>query len=234
MPSRRSSPPRVVHGTTESFVGPLSDLERVYSPSTLYVAGHAEWLREHPKVSVVGSREASADGLRRTSKLVTDLVTHGVIVVSGLAHGVDAMAHRTAMGTGGRTLAVLGTPLSQSYPAANRALQLDMMVNHAVVSQFPEDEPVGRRNFPIRNRTMALLVDASVIVEAGEGSGTLSQGWEALRLGRPLFLMRSILGRTDLSWPNTMLDYGAQVLDDVDDLLERLPTACKDVLAGLA
>jgi DNA processing protein len=81
---------------------------------------------------------------------------------------------------------------------------------------------------------MALLCDASVIVEAGEGSGSLSQGWEALRLGRPLFLMASILERRDLSWPKTMLDYGAMVLKTPSELLARLPAAVDDPLSAIA
>jgi DNA processing protein len=82
---------------------------------------------------------------------------------------------------------------------------------------------------------MALIVHASVIVEAGESSGSLSQGWEALRLGRPLLLLRSLVERTDLKWPQTMLDYGAQVLDSPDDLFALLPSrASDDDLAAIA
>jgi len=86
----------------------------------------------------------------------------------------------------------------------------------------------------MRNRTMALLCDASVIVEAGDGSGSLSQGWEALRLGRPLFLMASILERRDLSWPKTMLDYGAMILKNPSELLARLPSRVDDPLSAIA
>lgn len=86
----------------------------------------------------------------------------------------------------------------------------------------------------MRNRTMALLSDASVIVEAGEGSGSLSQAWEALRLGRPLFLMASILERRDLAWPKTMLDYGAMVLKNPSELLARLPARVDDPLSAIA
>ena len=86
----------------------------------------------------------------------------------------------------------------------------------------------------MRNRTMALISDASVIVEASDRSGSLSQGWEALRLGRPLFLMASILERRDLSWPRTMLNYGAMVLNKPEDLLAQIPEPVDDPLAVLA
>jgi DNA processing protein len=108
------------------------------------------------------------------------------------------------------------------------------MRDHLVVSQFSPGQPTARRNFPLRNRTMALISDASVIVEAGDGSGSLSQGWEALRLGRPLFLLKSILDRSGLTWPKTMLQYGAMVLETPEQLLAQLPEPVDDPLAVLA
>ena len=91
------------------------------------------------------------------------------------------------------------------------------------MSEFPPGSAVSRGNFPRRNRTMALIADASVIIEAGEGSGTLSQGWEALRLGRPLFLLKSLV-ESKLAWPRELLDHGALVLAGMDELLRVLPT----------
>ena len=156
---------------------------------------------------------------------------HGAIVVSGLAEGIDAAAHTATVDAGGRTVAVIGTPLSETFPTKHRDLQQLLMRQHLVVSQFPEGHPTTRKNFPLRNRTMALVSDASVIVEASDASGSLSQGWEALRLGRPLFLMASILEQPGLSWPKTMLDYGAMVLNKPEDLLEQLPEPVDDPLA---
>jgi len=146
-------------------------------------------------------------------------------VLSGLAKGVDTVAHETAISCGGRTVAVIGTPLNKFYPVENRALQQQLMREHLVVSQFAEGAPGGRKNFPMRNRTMALLSDATVIVEAGEKSGTLHQGWEALRLGRLLFLLESVASNPDLSWPKEMIRYGAQVLtrENLPTVLEHLP-----------
>jgi DNA processing protein len=97
------------------------------------------------------------------------------------------------------------------------------MTEHLVVTQFPIGHPTLRSNFPRRNRTMALLCDASVIVEAGESSGTLSQGWEALRLNRPLFILKSVFENSDLTWPAEMQEYGAQVLEDLEQILDVLP-----------
>jgi DNA processing protein len=220
--------------SAEELLGPLNPQEKLYAPKQLFVAGHAEWLRQEPRVSVVGARKASPDGVKRATKLARILVQHGAIVVSGLAEGIDAAAHTATVEAGGRTVAVIGTPLSETYPAKHRDLQQLLMREHLVVSQFPEGYPTTRKNFPLRNRTMALVCDASVIVEAGDGSGSLSQGWEALRLGRPLFLMASILEQRGLSWPKTMLDYGAMVLKKPEDLLEQLPEPVDDPLAVLA
>jgi DNA processing protein len=220
--------------TPEQLLGPLNPLEQQHAPKRLFVAGHAEWLSERPRVSIVGSRRPSSEGLKRAARLARILTAHDALVVSGLAEGIDWSAHKATIDAGGRTIAVIGTSLATVYPAKHRILQAQLMREHLVVSQFPEGHPTTRRNFPMRNRTMALLSDASVIVEAGEGSGSLSQGWEALRLGRPLFLMASILDRRDLLWPKTMLDYGAMVLKNPSELLARLPARVDDPLLAFA
>ena len=128
------------------------------------------------------------------------------------------------MDAGGRTIAVLGTPLDRTYPREHSELQAEIGRKHLLVPQFPPGHPTTRKNFPRRNRVMALISHATVIVEAREGSGCLSQAWEAVRLGRPLFMMRSVLDAEGLSWPEELLDYGAYVLsDETEDLLPLLP-----------
>lgn len=208
--------------SVEDALGPLNEFEQRHAPKQLFLQGDRTLLRKM-KVSIVGSRKPSDDGVKRAARLARELVRHDVVVVSGLAHGIDAAAHRTAIDAGGRTIAVIGTPLDNVHPRAHRTLQAEIARGHLVVSQFPSGAPVLPRNFPLRNRTMALIVDASVIVEAGDGSGTLSQGWEALRLARPLFIMRSVVDTSGLKWPAEMIDYGARVLSKPSDLFERLP-----------
>lgn len=222
-----SSPQSLAHvkaQPTDQLLGPLTDLERKHAPDALFVVGDVSLLTHVPKVSIVGSRKATEDGLRRAAKLARQLVEQRVAVVSGLAEGIDTAAHRAAMEAGGRTIAVIGTPLDKVYPRHNATLQTAIARHHLLVSQFAPGTPVRPYNFPRRNRTMALIVHASVIVEAGNTSGSLSQGWEALRLGRALFIMKSILDRRDLDWPQRMLGYGAQVLEDIEELLEMLPS----------
>jgi len=221
--------------TSEDLLGCLNEVEEKNAPPRLFVAGDVSLVRKGPRVSVVGSRKASEDGLRRTRSLVNALVEHGMVVVSGLAEGVDTAAHETALARGGHTIAVLGTPLDQFYPARNRALQERLMRDELVISQFSSGAAVRPKNFPIRNRTMALISDATVIVEAAEKSGTLHQGWEALRLGRLLLLMESVATNSKLSWPTEMIKYGAQVLsrDNLEVVLDEMPEVPRGELSPL-
>ncbi|MCP5055932.1 MAG: DNA-processing protein DprA [bacterium] len=211
--------------TPEDLLGPLNEVEQKNAPKQLFASGRLSLLAEGRRVSVVGSRNASDDALARARFFSSALVEHGITVVSGLALGIDAVAHETAISAGGSTIGVLGTPLDQYYPKENRSLQERMMQEQLVVSQFAPGTPGGRKNFPMRNRTMALITDATVIVEAGEKSGTLHQGWEALRLGRLLFLMESVANNPNLTWPSEMIRYGAQVLSrgNLELVLDEMP-----------
>ena len=209
----------------QDLLGPLNEVEQKNAPKALYVAGDIGIVEEGARVSIVGSRKASPEGLRRASKLAALLASRGVVVVSGLAEGIDTAAHTSAIKNRGRTIAVLGTPLDQVYPRQNAALQEEIMRDHLAVSQYAVGYPVQRKNFPLRNRTMALISDATVIIEAGNTSGSLSQGWEALRLGRPLFLAKSVTEDPSLKWPEEMLHYGAKVLSDhtIEEFFDSLP-----------
>lgn len=202
----------------EELLGTLNEVERKHAPTRLFTAGRIELLRDGMRISVVGSRDASAEGLARARALTEALVARGIVVVSGLAAGIDTAAHTAAIRAGGSTIAVLGTPLDVCFPKDNRELQARIQAEHLAISQFASGTPSQKKNFPLRNRTMALVSDATIIVEAGEGSGTIHQGWEALRLGRPLFLLESLVNRAELAWPKEMLGYGAEVLTK-----ERLP-----------
>lgn len=210
-------------GRTVELLGPLNAVEKKFAPATLWTKGDVRLLMRHPRVAVVGTRSPSADGERRTRRLVKELVRVGALVVSGLAQGIDTIAHTQALALGGRTIAVLGTPLDDVFPKANASLQERIGEKHLLVSEFAPGSKVGRGNFPRRNRTMALVADASVIIEAGPTSGTISQGWEAIRLGRPLFLLKSLVD-AGLAWPPEMVEHGAFVLNDMTDLLDVLPT----------
>jgi DNA processing protein len=211
--------------TAERLLGrPLNDVETKYAPKTLYAVGVIDIPLPTPRVSIVGSRKASPEGLETAAKVARVLVKSQAVIVSGLALGIDTAAHKGTIAAGGRTIAVIGTPLDRFYPPQNADLQREIMRNHLVVSQFPTGHKTMPRDFPIRNRTMALISDATVIIEAGESSGSLHQGWEALRLGRSLFIWRTILENKRLNWPQKMLNYGAMVISNPSEMLETLPS----------
>lgn len=224
----------ILEQTPQEALGPLNGVESKNAPSRFYMRGDASLLSSGRRVSIVGSRAASPEAFRRAQALTRILVKEGITIVSGLAKGIDAAAHAEAIKSGGRTIGVIGTPLDQSYPAEHRELQEEIAIHHLLLSQFPLGSSSGKRNFPMRNRTMALISDATVIVEAADGSGSLHQGWEALRLGRPLFIMESILGNLSLKWPKEMIQYGAMVLtkESVACLIDLLPKASRAELAS--
>jgi DNA processing protein len=190
----------------------FTEFEKKYAPAELYAEGTESLLYNGLKIAIVGSRKPSEQGIQDAKCLAKTLAKNGVIVVSGLAEGIDTVAHETAIMEGGKTIAVLGTPLNIAYPAKNKDLLNQIKKDHLAVSQFRVGYPTKKENFPMRNRTMALLSDATIIVEASEKSGTRHQGWEALRLGRMIFIMKDVLENKNLSWPKEMEKYGAQEL----------------------
>ena len=209
----------------EALLGPLNDVELKNAPEKLFVAGDAEILKVGGRVSIVGSRKATAGGQQRAGRLARLLAERGIVVVSGLAEGIDTAAHQSTIEAGGRTVGIIGTPLDKAYPKKNVELQDRIAREHLLISQFPVGYPVKPQNFPMRNRTMALLADVTVIIEATDESGSLHQGWEALRLGRGLFIAKSLIENNGVTWPEKFLHYGARILSDesLDELFDFLP-----------
>ncbi len=208
----------------EELIGPLTDVERKYAPDRLYLAGRATLPLVHPRVAIIGTRTPSAEGRTLAGEISTTLARAGVLVISGLARGVDTAVHRAAIESDGFTIAVLGTPLNRVYPSENADLQQLITSRYLAVSQFAEGSPVRPGNFVMRNRTMALLADASVIVESGDTGGALSQGWETLRLGHPLLVHDREFSKPSLGWPKKMSEYGAIRFREPSDILDFLPT----------
>ena len=193
----------------------------------LYYRGAWE-ITETRCIAVVGSREASEDGIRRAARLARELVDRGFTVVSGLAKGVDSAAHNAAIERGGRTISVVGTPLGVCYPKENFELQETIARQHLLISQVPvlryarQAPPQNRLFFPERNATMSALTEASIIVEAGDTSGTLTQARAALHQGRKLFILDSCFQRTDITWPTRFEAEGAIRVRAPDDIWSAL------------
>jgi len=214
----------------EQALWKLNDAELAHAPKRLHLAGDPTLLKCAPCVSVVGSRRATVQGIDRACGIASALAARGVIVVSGLAEGIDTAAHVAAMDAGGRTIAVLGTPLDVCYPASNRALLARIVEAHLAISQFESGARPGPKGFPLRNRTMALISDVTIVVEAKDDSGSLHQAWEALRLGRRLFLAASLFEDRSLTFPRELAHYGAEALtrDAFAALFEQLPVIPRD------
>ena len=215
-----------VHGAGEYPVR-LRDAD--HPVELLYYQGWWELVNSPRLIAIVGTRNPSEDGVRRTRRLVRSLLEDDFTIVSGLARGVDAVAHRTTLDEGGRTIAVLGTPLSQSYPKENVALQTEIANKHLLISQVPvkryerAPNPVTNRHFfPARNVTMSALTDATVIIEAGETSGTLVQANAALKQGRKLFVLDSCFHNPKLTWPHKYAERGAIRVKEYDDIRRYL------------
>jgi len=185
-------------------------------------------LVESRGIAVVGTRTPSAQSVARTRRLVRSLVDDKFTVVSGLAKGIDTIAHVTAIEHGGRTIAVIGTPLSVRYPKENSELQEQVAKDFLVISQVPVvryDRPNPTDNrifFPERNITMSALTEATIIVEAGETSGTLIQARHALKQKKKLFILESNFHIPSLRWPHRFEEMGAIRVRGYEDIQEHL------------
>jgi DNA processing protein len=176
-----------------------------------------------PRAAIVGSRRPSPYGEAVAEQLAADLAAAGVIVISGLALGVDAAAHRGALNGGGTTVAVMGTGVDLVYPAANGALAAEILAaGGALVSQFPDGTLPRRHQFPARNLTMAALSDIVVVVEAAQGSGALITAEAALELGREVMAVPgSIFSPLSVGTHGLIRD-GAGLVQNARDVLAAL------------
>lgn len=210
-----------IHGSKE-YPRRLRDAE--HPVELLYYRGDLGLIEAHKSIAIIGSRAVSAAGHQLTTKLATLLAKDGFTIVSGLAKGVDTAAHNAAIHAGGRTISVLGTPITKYYPRENKALQELIAEKHLLVSQVPvlwhtkQDYRTTRFFFPERNITMSALAKATVIVEATDTSGTLVQATAALKQGRPLFIMNSNFLDDSLTWPSRFQQQGAIRVSSAEDI----------------
>jgi DNA processing protein len=194
----------------------------------MYYQGCWDFVSCPKLVAVVGTRNPSDEGVLRTKKLVKLLVKEGYGIVSGLAKGIDTVAHETAIESDGLTIAVIGTPLNHAYPKENVQLQHKIANNFLLISQIPvyrysnQTFKGNRLFFPERNITMSALTSATIIVEAGETSGTLTQARAALAQKRKLFILDNCFRNPNLTWPRRFEKEGAIRVREIDDIKENL------------
>lgn len=203
-------------------------------PPLLFVRGQLRSVET--AVSVVGSRDASAEGIKIAANVARGLSERGIAVLSGLATGIDTAAHRAALDAGGRPIGVIGTGILRTYPAANKVLHGEVAAAGALVSQFLPDAPPQKHSFPMRNATMSGLGVASVVVEAGEHSGARIQARVAVEHGRPVILTDLVVNRTQ--WGRELRDRPgvfvagstAEVMRIVDRIVELIAEPALPVL----
>lgn len=197
-------------------------LGKIYDPPLiLYVRGHKEWLSDVKMISVVGTRRPSAAAGPAMRRILLPLVESGWIIVSGMATGIDGMAHRLAA-AGGRTIAVLGSGLFHPYPAGHVGLFNRLCDDHLVISEYPPQTRPERWRFPERNRIISGLSRGTVVVEAKAKSGSLITADQALEQGREVFaLPGSILNENSVG-TNRLIQQGAKLILGSQDILDEL------------
>lgn len=203
-------------------------LQRAKYPLELfYYKGNIELL-ESKCVSVVGARKCTLDGRKRTHKIVQELVKKKYTIVTGLAKGIDTQAHETAIDSNGLTIAVIGTPIDEYYPKSNEKLQNHIAENYLLISQVPMykyniQSFISKRNyFPQRNITMASLSEATIIIEASDTSGTLTQAKACIDQKKKLFILESCFNRKDIKWANKYHGLGAIRVKTINDIFNNL------------
>lgn len=192
------------------------------APRFLYIRGKKSLLFEKRTVALVGSRNASEVAKENTRRVAEALGRNGIIVVSGLAKGIDVTAHVTALRNSYNTIAVIGTNLNQYYPKENREVQKEIERKGVVVSQFSPANKTQRWFFPLRNGVMSGLSLATVIMEAGETSGALKQADFALKQNRLILIPEKALEMTTITWPARYVKRGAEVVRNPKDIISKL------------
>jgi DNA processing protein len=188
-------------------------------PPFVFVRGELR-LEDDRSIAVVGTREATSEGLAQGARVAGGLADAGFTVVSGLAKGVDAAAHSAALDRDRRTVAVIGNGLRRAYPSEHDGLQERIATEGAVVSQFWPDAPPSKTSFPMRNVVMSGLALGTVVIEASHTSGAKMQARFALEHGRPVFLLESLL---EHEWARECAERpGAHVVAGADAVIERV------------
>jgi DNA processing protein len=203
-------------------------------PLVLYLRGAWAAAIEQPCLAVVGSRRSSSYGINAAQSLARELAGSRLTIVSGLARGIDAAAHRGALEAGGRTMAVVGTGLDTTYPREHQRLADEIAVGGAIISEFPLGTPPLPQNFPYRNRILSGLCFGVLIVEAAEHSGSLITARLAMEQGRDVYAVPGNITSQTSFGPNFLIKDGAKLIQCGRDVLEELPADIRARLDGLS
>lgn len=193
--------------------------QSISPPAVLFCLGNTQLLKKNC-VAVVGTRRATNYGKLVTKKIVPDLARSGLVIVSGMAFGIDSIAHQIAIESDGGTIAVLGTGVDVCYPASNRKLYEKIIEDGCIVSEYPLGTKAAKHNFPARNRIIAGLCRATIVTEAPVESGALITARIAAEMGRDVFAVPGDIDRQTSQGCNWLLKMGAIPLTDSSQILE--------------
>jgi len=213
--------PRIECWEKGSAEYPMELLDLSIPPDSLFAIGRISALTK-PRVAIVGTRRSTGYGERTARGLTRSLVRAGVTVISGMARGIDAAAHRTAIEEGGNTVAVLGTGIDVPYPVGHRQLHRSIAEHGLVLSENPPGAKAHQGAFPKRNRIIAALAPVTIVVEAGFKSGALNTASQALELGRVVAAVPGPIDCEQSRGSNQLLRDGAVMIASVDDALALL------------
>jgi DNA processing protein len=189
-------------------------------PKVLYVDGDLNNVLQRPTIAIVGSRKVSAYGRDVTKRLARELAEQGMVIISGLAFGVDSIAHQAVLDAGGQTIAVLPSPLESIYPASHRQLAKRIVEQGgALVTEYPAGTESFKGNFVARNRIIAGLADATLVTEAALKSGSLHTARFALNAGRDVLSVPGNITSPTSEGTNNLIKHGATPVTSVDDVL---------------
>lgn len=206
------------------------NLKKIYDPPpVLYMKGSIV-KSDNVAVAIVGTRAPTRYGKLVTEKIASGLTERGVIIISGMASGIDSIAHRSAIVAGGRTIAVFGCGVNMTYPAENINLKEKIKENGAVLSEFPMNAKPERPNFPMRNRIISGLSLGTIVIEAAEKSGALITSDFALEQGKDVFAVPGNINSPKSKGTNRLIKMGAKLVENADDVIEEFPYEIKMLL----
>ena len=199
-----------------------SRLKEIYDyPPVLYVRGSLP-AEDEPCLAIVGTRRPTVYGRQVTEEIVADLARSGITIISGLARGIDSVAHRAALGAGGKTVAVFGSGLDIVYPGENAKLAQAIIEHGALVSEYPLGVKPKAENFPLRNRIMSGLSLGVLVVEAGDRSGALITAHQAVEQNREVFAIPGSIFSPASQGTNRLIQEGAKLIRNYADILQEL------------
>lgn len=189
------------------------------APASLWMRGSPDLLDAHPRVAIVGTRRATAYGLRVTRELTDAFVRAGACIVSGMATGIDGMAHRRTLELGGATIAVLGTGLDVAFPAGHRLLQRSIADHGLLITELDHPDRGRKFTFPHRNRIIAALSSLVIVVEAPIRSGALNTAERAMLLNRQVAAVPGPIDQPQSAGANWLIAQSAHILASIEDAL---------------